>query len=98
MIASTSQKEYCRVVAFLGIIAGLGIFYVAISYHAHQRFTDPNGGWYGELSRAFHQGQLSLLSKPSPGLLADKNPYTAIHNYPFKWDISFYQGKYYLYF
>ncbi|HEX4140416.1 MAG TPA: hypothetical protein VHY09_08720 [Candidatus Methylacidiphilales bacterium] len=93
-----NRRESFRALAYVATIAALGLFYAAVSYHSGQSFTWTNGGWYGELARAFLQGQVSLLSQPSPGLLADPHPYASEHPYPFKWDISFYHGKYYAYF
>lgn len=54
---------------------------------------------YADLGDAFLHGQLALLEKPSPALEALPNPYDPIQrgNVPFRWDASYFQGRYYLY-
>jgi hypothetical protein len=56
--------------------------------------------FYAQLARAFDHGQVSLLTKPDPSILALQNPYQydALRKkttYP--WDVSLYNGKYYIY-
>ncbi len=54
---------------------------------------------YADLGDAFLHGQLALLDQPSPQLQALTNPYDFEQraNVPFRWDASYYAGKYYLY-
>lgn len=55
-----------------------------------------------ELVDAFRAGQISLLDKPSDGILAMENPYdwnARINaNVSYKWDHLLYDGKYYSYY
>src|SRR6202142_1830101 len=56
--------------------------------------------FYAQLAKAFDQGQVSLLTKPDPSILALQNPYQddALRKqttYP--WDVSLFNGKYYIY-
>jgi hypothetical protein len=57
------------------------------------------GDYYYELARAFWHGQLNLLIKPDPELLALSDPYDyesrAHISHP--WDVSLFNGKFYLY-
>src|SRR5215207_8678254 len=53
---------------------------------------------YIDLGEAFLQGQLSLLAKPEPELIALQNPYDPAQRIvPYLWDASYYEGQYYLY-
>jgi hypothetical protein len=55
---------------------------------------------YVELGEAFLHGQAALLEQPDPRLtaLADPvNDYAAREKVPYIWDLSYYRGKYYLY-
>ena len=56
--------------------------------------------FYAQLAQAFDHGQVSLLTKPDPSILALQNPYQydilrkkAIYI----WDVSLFDGKYYIY-
>ena len=56
--------------------------------------------FYAELANAFDHGQVSLLTKPDPSILALQNPYQ--YDEPRKkanyiWDVSLFNGKYYIY-
>ncbi len=60
----------------------------------------PSGrDYYGLLAQAFQQGQTHLLVEPSPELLSLENPYDFEQrkDLDYLWDISLYDGKYYLY-
>lgn len=59
----------------------------------------PVDNFYVDLGEAFYHGQVSLLQKPSPELIALADPYNAEARtgIPFIWDASYYQGNYYLY-
>lgn len=53
---------------------------------------------YVDLGQSFLQGQLSLLEEPDPRLLALDDPYDPVQrDMPYRWDASYYNGKYYLY-
>lgn len=62
------------------------------------RFPDI-GNAYQEQADAFLHGQVALLVEPSPDLVALENPYDpdARTQVPIIWDLSYYQGRYYLY-
>jgi hypothetical protein len=92
------RRDLILALLMLAVFYGVAGYYAWVSHESGQSFRADSGGWYGELSRSFQQGRLSLLSEPSPGLRADPHPYGTVHNYPYKWDISYYHGKYYLYF
>lgn len=60
----------------------------------------PSGkDYYGLLAQAFQQGKTHLLVEPSPELLSLENPYDFEQrkDLEYFWDISLYDGKYYLY-
>jgi hypothetical protein len=80
------------------LIAGYSIWYIS----AGKFPAFPNTGkdnYYIDLGEAFLHGQLSMLQKPNPQLIALKNPYgyQQRQNVPYQFDYSYYQGKYYLY-
>jgi hypothetical protein len=54
---------------------------------------------YIDLGESFLHGKLSLLEEPDPRLMELDNPYDfkQRENVPYRWDASYYQGKYYLY-
>ena len=55
--------------------------------------------YFDRLGEAFLHGQLNLLEQPDPALLAlaDPYPYQNRENVSYLWDVSFYQGKFFLY-
>lgn len=56
--------------------------------------------YYDSQANAFLHGQLALLEKPDPRLLALANPYSFWERHesiPYIWDSSLYQGRFYLY-
>ena len=60
----------------------------------------PSGkDYYWMLSQAFQQGQTHLLVEPNPELLKLENPYDYRQRkgIEYLWDVSLYNGKYYLY-
>lgn len=65
-------------------------------------FNQPNTNYYSQLAIAFKRNQLSLPEEPSTALLSLSNPYdytlrkdSNVEDFP--WDVSLYQGKFYLY-
>jgi Flp pilus assembly protein TadD len=69
--------------------------------------TSSNAGdsYYNLLVQGFRHGQLNVYRDPPPGLASLANPYDPVANNPFVWksqylcyDMSYYQGKLYLYF
>ncbi|HVT72524.1 MAG TPA: glycosyltransferase family 87 protein [Lacunisphaera sp.] len=55
-------------------------------------------GYYAQLTEAFLAGQLHLKAKPDPRLVALANPYAGEQGVPRPWDMTYYQGHFYLYF
>jgi len=55
---------------------------------------------YNRLTDGFLAGQLSFLEKPDPGLIQLADPWDPLQNGPLRQfhDVSYYRGKYYLYF
>lgn len=56
--------------------------------------------FYAQLARAFDHGQVSLLTKPDPSILALQNPYQYDElrkQATYLWDVSLFNGRYYLY-
>lgn len=77
----------CRVYLHLAANEKLG-FFTSFAY-----------SYYSQLAEAFGHGQLSLLTKPKPELLALPDPYVPELSRPYRMhDASLYRGKYYLYF
>jgi hypothetical protein len=96
-----TRKPYGRwaivALAFSAVIA----FYrwdVAPSHGLFGKMGD-GGSYYGLLVKGFRAGHLSLPVDAPPGLLKLKDPYDPKQNAAFGMhDISFYNGKFYLYF
>lgn len=67
------------------------------------RWTDwpKTSNYFDRLATAFQHGQVAILTKPDPNLLALKDPYDlelrTKAGVPFLWDLSLYKGNYYLY-
>src|SRR5512138_2879306 len=54
--------------------------------------------YYVNLSQAFLKGQVALLDTPDPRLASLTDPHQAAGTkIPFLWDVSYYHGKYYIY-
>ena len=56
--------------------------------------------FYAQLAKAFDHGQVSLLTKPDPSILALQNPYQYDElrkQATYLWDVSLFNGKYYIY-
>lgn len=78
----------------------LGIAVYAVWYTSAGLFPTfpPVDNAYIDLGESFLHGQLSLLEKPNPQLTDLQNPYDPMQrNVLYRWDFSFYKGKYYLY-
>ena len=95
-----AQPERQAALAFWVGLLGLCLIYVwymtaGTLIHWFPYYHD----YYDRLAQAFLHGQLALLEKPDPALLALANPYVYDNRagiaYP--WDVSLFQGKFYLY-
>ena len=84
-------------------IALLGLLFVVFSFYLWTATSSANpvrplgqdqSDYYNLLSDALLAGQLDLLVKPSPELLALKNPYDPAANAPYRLhDMSLYNGE-----
>lgn len=86
------------------IVAGILIsLTVAVWFFTAGRMTSwiPGTDYFDRLAEGFRAGQLSLLEKPSPELLAMDNPYDwqarIEQGVSFIWDTTLFDGKYFLY-
>ena len=64
------------------------------------RFDTNDPGYFNQLTDGFLDGQLSLPTRPPPGLLALRDPYDPDANEVYRQqvhDLSLYHGRYYLY-
>lgn len=62
-------------------------------------FSGQAEGYYNLQTAGFLQGHLHVAVEPHPGLLALPDPYDPVANAPYRiHDMTFWQGKYYLYF
>ncbi len=76
------------------------LIYVGFVSGGHWTRWPKTSDYYDQLATSFQHGQLALLTKPDPALLALQNPYNPEQrtNIPFVMDASLYKGRYYLYF
>jgi len=73
------------------------IFFVSVGIWTKWPTTTD---FYAQLARAFDHGQVSLLAKPDPSILALQNPYqydALRKKATYIWDVSLFNGKYYIY-
>ena len=62
-------------------------------------FSKERSGYYGALTKGFCEGHLHVDFKPTPGLLALKDPYDPVANAPYRaHDMTLWKGNYYLYY
>jgi len=94
---STDRSSQTILISLLVILIVIG---------AYLAFTTPKidklgNAYYSQLAISFKAGHLYLPQQPSPELLALENPYDyelrKAANVDFPWDISLYNGHYYLY-
>jgi hypothetical protein len=96
-VRSTFGRLLALVLALWGVIA----FYAWAASPSQPVFGALDGGnsYYSLLVKGFQSGHLSLAVETPPGLLKVKDPYDPKENAPFGMhDVSFYKGKFYLYF
>lgn len=90
-----------RAAAWLCGFLALIVMVVYGWYALNGRFSNQSlsDDYYRQLADAFRHGQLALLAQPDPALAALENPYEpgARLGIPYPWDVSYYGGKYYLY-
>ncbi|HEY2982007.1 MAG TPA: hypothetical protein VGJ22_12560 [Anaerolineales bacterium] len=86
----------------LGVIAiNLLMALIYVWFVSVGRWTDwpASSNYYDMLATALSHGHIALETEADPALLALPDPYDgqARANFPFLWDMSLYNGKYYLY-
>ena len=91
-----------RVAGDLLVGAAIVLFYAWTASSSGNPFRWNGGveqsGYYGLLTEAFSAGQVSLLIRPKPELLALPNPYDFRRNEAYRMhDMSLFHGRYYLY-
>jgi hypothetical protein len=94
-------KNFGRILIVALALCGVIAFYAWDVAPSHPVFGALNGdnSYYGLLVKGFRGGHLSLPVEPPAGLLKLKNPYDPKQNAEFGMhDVSFYKGRYYLYF
>ena len=77
------------------------LFYVGTATSSNRPFhpRDTSGEFYNQLTDSLMQGHTYLAARPSPQLLALRDPYDPAANERFRLhDASLYRGRYYLYF
>jgi len=79
------------------VVAAYVFFATAGSFDFRHVHVDDN---YRALANAYLHGQLHLLERPDPRLAALDNPYELDQRrgIPYRWDNSYHDGRYYLYF
>ena len=90
--------RYLALVFSLGLVVAFYAWATSPGVPLFARF-DGGGSYYNLLARGFRSGHLSLLKEVPPGVLKLKDPYDPQQNAPFGMhDVSYYKGKFYLYF
>jgi hypothetical protein len=90
-----------RKAAFASAIVGCIVITIYIWLISVGQWTKwpTTGEYYYELASAFRHGQLNLLVKPDPALLALPDPYDyeSRAHISSPWDVSLFKGKFYMY-
>ncbi len=93
-----SSQKFVLVIAAFSVVVLLiySTWYLSAGHYPQFPKVDNH---YVDLSKAFMNGQLSMLENPDPRLAQLDNPYDASQraNIPVIHDWSYYGGKYYLY-
>jgi tetratricopeptide (TPR) repeat protein len=106
--ATSERKSQCKPWGILGAVC-----FLVIGVYAHMAqpgmleswASQADGNYYNLLVEGFRAHQLNLQKEAPPGLAQLADPYDPIANFSYQWldrnplgDLSFYQGKLYLYF
>ncbi len=92
-----------RLSLILGVLLLVGVTAYAAWFTSaglFPTFEHPSFNPYVDLGEAFLHGQVSLLQKPDPRLVAIQDPvndYQARLQVPYLFDISYFKGNYYVY-
>lgn len=86
--------------AVLLTLGGIFYFWTAISAGSPLTFERPHYDLYNRLADGFLAGRTSFLEEPPAELARLADPYDPAQNAPYRQyhDVSYYQGRYYLYF
>ncbi|MDZ4158859.1 MAG: hypothetical protein U1B80_03625, partial [Anaerolineaceae bacterium] len=78
---------------------GVALVYIWVLTAGKMTVWTPHSQYYDRLASSFLEGQASLLESPPSELLNLENPYDwrAREGIDYLWDVSLYDGKYYLY-
>lgn len=92
-----SNKIENLLVAALLLVIGWSYYFAIPTEFRHFRSKHPDG-YYGLQTEAFHSGQLHLKIATDPKLLTLENPYAGPQGANRPHDMSFYRGRFYLYY
>jgi Tfp pilus assembly protein PilF len=103
MAASAIKNEWKVLAAVCVLVVGV---YAYAAYSGFMAKPDQQAAdaYYNQLVQGFQAGQLNLKKDVPPGLAQLANPYDLIANAPYRtakyglYDLSYYNGKLYLYF
>ncbi len=96
----SARPERPAALATLGIVLLVELLYVWQVSAGRMSVWPQSSDYFGLLGNAFKHGQIALVERPAPELLALPNPYEPRERNGFKdfiWDASLYNGNYYLY-
>ena len=97
-LSSKARSSFMDILLALAGIMAIWVYIWVISVGSFDKF--PSGrDYYGLLARAFQMGQTHLLVEPGSDLLNLENPYDYKQrkDLDYLWDVTLYNGKYYLY-
>lgn len=81
------------------LVPAVLLLYIFLASVGYWRAWPITSDYFRQLGQAFRHGQLALLQKPDPRLAALPDPYDFAQRsgiaYP--WDVSYFQGSFYLY-
>ena len=101
-MAPPLRTSSSRIESVLLLVLGLvcaWLFSFGVREPGEAWFSRAPSGYYGLLTAGFRDGHLYVRLPPHPGLLALADPYDPAANAPYRvHDMTFYGGRYYLYF
>lgn len=94
------RKGETAILAVLLVLAGWFYFWTATSAGSPLTLERPNHDLYNRLADGFLAGRTSFVEEAPPELAKLANPYDPAQNAPYSkyHDVSYYRGRYYLYF
>jgi hypothetical protein len=82
---------------FLALFALIEVVYWALATAGMWTTWPTYMTFYDQLAEGLRQGHLHIPVPPNPALLAKANPYDPAHIRLWFWDMTLYDGKYYMY-